>query len=78
MSTVIVEHTNANVVKMTWLSKVSDRNVRASFREINNILSSSQNAMYVIVDILSDPKFPIGATLTGALFGPYRNPNLIE
>ena len=32
--------------------------------------------MFVIVDIRCDPKFPVTATLSGALFGPQSNKKL--
>lgn len=78
MKTVSVEQYNADAVKMTWSNKVTDADVKQSFKEINNLLTVADHPVFVIVDILADPKFPIAATLTGALFGPYRNANLRE
>lgn len=78
MSTVCVELYEPYIIKMSWSSKVSDGDVRNSFKEINNLLTVAEHPMFVVVDITADPNFPIAATLTGALFGPYRNPNLRE
>ena len=78
MSTVIVEHQSKNSIKMTWASRVNDNDVKQSFKEIDKILSAAAHPMFVVVDITSNPNFPITATLTGALFGPHRNPKLRE
>lgn len=78
MKTVSVEQYNQHAVRMTWSSKVTDADVKNSFKDINDLLTAADHPLFVIVDILADPKFPIAATLTGALFGPYRNPNLRE
>jgi TctA family transporter len=78
MLTVSVQQLNTYIVKMSWSNKVNDQDVRNSFKEINSLLSVSAQPMFVLVDITADPNFPIAATLTGALFGPYRNPNLRE
>lgn len=78
MSTVCVELNEPHIIKMLWSSKVNDGDVRSSFKEINNLLTVADHPMFVVVDITADPNFPIAATLTGALFGPYRNANLRE
>lgn len=78
MSTVQVYQQNPNVIQMTWSHKVNDKDVRNSFKEVNNLLSAASHPVFITVDISADPNFPIAATLTGALFGPYRNPNLRE
>ncbi|MBI1276689.1 MAG: hypothetical protein GC179_01040 [Anaerolineaceae bacterium] len=78
MTTVITEQIDSNIIKMTWANKVNDNDVRKSFKEINQILNDSARPMFVMVNIMSDPQFPIGATLTSALFGPYRHPRLQE
>lgn len=78
MPTVHVELNEPLVIKMSWSNKVSDADVRNSFKQINNLLAAAKHPMFVVVDITADPNFPIAATLTGALFGPYRNPNLRE
>lgn len=78
MSTVIVEQQSEDVIKMIWASRINDNDVRQSFKEIDKVLSAAARPMFVVVDISADPKFPLTATLTGALFGPQRNPNLRE
>jgi len=78
MTTVNVAHLNEYAVKMVWASRVNDTDVKQSFKAVDAILTSAGHPMFVVVDITADPNFPISATLTGALFGPYRNPNLRE
>ena len=52
--------------------------VTDAFKDINHLLNISSEPLFVIVDIRSNPNFPLSATLNGALFGPYRNPVLRE
>lgn len=78
METVTVTQQNEYVILMIWNKQVTDADVKRGFNEVNNLLSAARQPMFVMVDILANPKFPIAATLTGALFGPYRNSNLRE
>jgi len=68
----------SDVIQMVWSHKVNDQDVRNSFKLVNQLLEAANHPIFVAVDISADPNFPIAATLTGALFGPYRNPNLRE
>jgi hypothetical protein len=75
--TVTVEYLNQyQAIRMTWQHKVSYIDLRDAFHSINSILNAASEPMYVIVDITSDPNFPLGATITEAASGPYRNPKL--
>jgi hypothetical protein len=61
---------------MKWLQEVRVGDVTRAFEHINAILDASDVPMYVIVDILSKPKFPMSETIFSALRGPYRHENL--
>lgn len=78
MKSIVVERLNPAVIKMSWTKNVTNQDVSAGFRQVNDLLNALEQPSFVMVDILADPNFPIAATLTGALFGPYRNPNLRE
>ena len=64
------------IIKMTWDQHVINQDVYAAFQQINNLLNASPTTMFVMVDIRTNPSFPITATLDGALNGPYRNSQL--
>lgn len=75
--TVIVTYNNnCHTISMVWNSKVSPKDVKAAFAEIDSILNASESPLYVLVDISANPNFPIADTIAGVLFGPYRNKNL--
>ncbi len=69
---------DAPVVLMTWQQRVNERDVLAAFEQVDRLLNESDGSCYVLVDIRSNPQFPIAATLKGAAFGPYRNRNMAE
>ncbi len=78
-TTVTIEQlANGNAIRMTWQRQVNAQDVERAFTAITDILKEASSPMYVVVDLLSNPNFPIGATLNAALFGPYRNPKLKE
>jgi hypothetical protein len=77
--TVIIEHQeHTDIIHMTWRRRVMSADVYTAFTTINDILEASDHPLYVIVDIRSNPNFPLTATIDGALSGPYRNPKLKE
>ncbi len=79
LPTVTVEYNDAlSSIRMTWQNQVINTDVQNAFEAINTYLQASDKPLYVIVDIRSNPTFPITATLNGALFGPYRSPMLKE
>ncbi len=61
---------------MIWTKYPAREEVMLAFKQVNEILNASVLPMFVIVDIRSDPKFPVTATLSGALFGPQSNKKL--
>jgi hypothetical protein len=40
--------------------------VQATFKQLRNFVEQSLDPVYVIVDIQSSPKFPLGSTISGA------------
>ena len=69
---------NYNAIRMVWARHVNGPDVHSAFAQVQAILNASDQQMYVVVDILNQPQFPLGDTLQAAMYGPYRNPNLKE
>jgi hypothetical protein len=65
-----------NAVLMTWQRQVQTEDVKVAFSQIMDHLKQKQTPLYVVVDILRNPNFPVGTTITAALLGPYRHPDL--
>jgi hypothetical protein len=61
---------------MVWTKYPTREDVSLAFKKVNETLNASPLPMFVIVDICCDPKFPVTATLSGALFGPQSNKKL--
>ena len=64
-----------SALKMTWQHKVRDEDVVIAFRKISDTLANSDNPIYIIVDLLNDPQFPILTTVHEAIT-PYRHAKL--
>ena len=65
-STVQVESIEGyNALRMRWDSKPVARDVRSAFGHIMDVLGKVDKPVNIIVDIQSDPQFPLGATITG-------------
>jgi len=64
-------------LKMTWQHVVRESDVARAFQQITKVLDTSHRPIYVVVDLLSNPRFPITLTVQEAL-GPYRDPMLKE
>lgn len=65
-----------NIVLMKWQQDVETGDVADAFEQINTLLDESATPLYIMVDILSKPKFPMSETIMGAMRGPYRHENL--
>ena len=77
-STVKIEPVaNCNALRMTWQHHVAESDVRDAFKAIVEALESADQPMYVIVDLLQDPLFPLRTTIFEGLRA-YRHPKLIE
>ena len=70
--------TDLPIIRMTWDQHVHNQDVHHAFQRINALLNDSPVPLFALVDIRTNPSFPITATLDGALTGPYRNPRLKE
>lgn len=65
-------------IVMRWEQDVVPTHVQAAFSRISQLLSESSEPLSVIVDIRTNPNFPLSSTITGAIFGPFRDPKLKE
>ncbi len=63
---------------MRWEHAIHSRDVSVAFRDINERLDAADEPMYVLVDLLENPQFPLLDTIAGALWGPFRHPTLNE
>ena len=64
-------------LKMTWQHTILDPDVAPAFRKIMAALDATKRPIYVVVDILSNPRFPMMVTVQEAL-PCYRDPMLKE
>ena len=69
---------SAQALHMIWQKNVQKADVHAAFQRIQDELQSRNAPLYVIVDITSQPNFPMFETLNAAMSGPYRNTLLKE
>ncbi len=60
---------------MTWAQVVTTDDVRDGFRAIMAALNASQQPLFVVVDIRSNPRFPVTITIAEAI-DPYRHEHL--
>lgn len=77
-TTVDVRRIDNRTILMTWANVVTHLDVKEAFKEVDVILNKAEEEMFVVVDISTNPNFPLSATISGALYGPYRNPQLRE
>jgi hypothetical protein len=67
-----------NALVMLWEHDIRTEDVQPAFDTITQHLNAADAPMYVLVDLLKDPQFPLLETISGALWGPFRNPMLKE
>lgn len=60
---------------MTWQQAVLANDVREAFRHILDVLNKSHHPVFVVVDIRSNPRFPVTQTIAEGI-EPYRYENL--
>lgn len=78
MTTVSVEALEGYpALKMIWQHDVVETDVAPAFAKISAALDATKHPLYVVVDLLSNPRFPIMTTVQEAL-APYRDPMLKE
>ena len=68
--------TNAIVMRCGHHITIDD--VNHAFKEVDTLLYQATEPLYVVLDLRTDPRIPLVATLQAASFGPYRNPRLKE
>lgn len=73
---VAISESHPNVMLMQWEKEIETGDVAAAFEQINMVLNSSSSPMYVLVDILSKPQFPMSETISSALRGSFGHENL--
>ena len=64
-------------LKMMWQHDVVEADVAPAFAKISAALDATKRPLYVVVDLRSNPRFPILTTVQEALT-PYRDPMLKE
>ncbi len=64
-----------NALRMTWQRQVTETDVRDAFRKITDALENADEPTYMVVDLLSNPEFPMRVTVVEAL-PAYRHPML--
>ncbi|MFN8378437.1 MAG: hypothetical protein U0452_07170 [Anaerolineae bacterium] len=69
---------NHRALRMDWDSSPDKRDVRDAFQQMTELLDASGQPLWVIVDVSSNPRFPLSETITGAFWGSFRNKMLLE
>ncbi|MCI0709164.1 MAG: hypothetical protein L0154_03285 [Chloroflexi bacterium] len=78
MPTVTIERIQGhrNALLMTWQHDVDKDDVGPAFQEITDFLNVAPDQVYVVVDLLQNPRFPMVETMRRALAGPYDHPKM--
>lgn len=77
--TVRMERTHRDdIIIMVWDHDVYKPDVQSAFAEITAMLDQTDKPIYVIVDLLSNPMFPVQTTVSAAMAGPFEHPMLAE
>ena len=66
-----------NILMMTWQQKVNPADVRRAFETIQAALDAASEEMCVVVDLRSNPVFPLTETMMSAL-RPYQHDYMAE
>jgi hypothetical protein len=62
------------ILKMTWAREVDVFDVVIAFQQVTRHLDCAQEPLALMLDLRQDPQFPIQATITEALNGPFAHP----
>jgi hypothetical protein len=65
-----------HAIYFQWDHLVLREDVRPAFEQIDRLLDASPDPIYVVVDISSNPQFPLTETVNAAIQGPARHPKL--
>lgn len=78
MATITVQPLSAHPhhVLMTWEQHILINDVREAFRSILQMLNEADHPVFVVVDIRSNPRFPVTQTIAEAI-EPYRHERAI-
>lgn len=63
---------------MHWTKHPQKPDIRAAYQTMTECLGRSETALRIVVDVSCHPHFPIRETVSGAFWGPFRNPALAE
>ncbi len=63
---------------MKWEREPDSRDVRNAFVHMTTVLNAQQRPHWIVVDIKSNPAFPMVETIAGAFWGPSRSPAFAE
>jgi len=75
--TITVEPINGyDILQMTWGPQVEEHDIAVAFRTIASFLKQSTQRIDVIVDISSNPHFPMQTVISETLGGPFNHPQM--
>ena len=74
----VVHDTETNAIRMYWKHTVDIGDVQVAFRLVQDILDRVDNPASVVIDLLSDPNFPLLTTLNCLVSGPLQHPQARE
>jgi hypothetical protein len=61
-----------------WEHSVNKDDVARAFRIITQALDASTEPLWIVVDLRSNPVFPLRETISSAFWGPFRHKNMRE
>jgi hypothetical protein len=64
-----------NALRMTWHHEPASDDAKAAFQQIIDYLDKAEAKVNIVVDVQSDPQFPLGTTLSGAA-RPHTHPRM--
>lgn len=67
MTVNISQTSNPSIYYMRWDHNPSENDVRIAFLDIEKLLNEATQSIYIIVNLTSNPRFPMKATLNGAM-----------
>lgn len=67
-----------DAIKMVWGKRIEVDEMRVAFNDVVAYLNRADAPQCVIVDVSSNPRFPIIDTVIHCLAGPFKHPMLSE
>lgn len=65
-----------NILKMTWGAEIDEHDIAVAFRAVASELRKAQQPIHVIVDISSNPRFPMQTVISETLGGLFNQPQM--